>query len=149
MMKKLFLYLVTLLSSFSLSADIDLPQLFGNNMILQQKQKNTIWGWAKPGSKITVKASWGANETAKSNIEGQWKVFLDTPSHGTGHSLSISGDNDTVEVKMLLLVKFGSLPASPTAVGPFAHVLEKEDVANDNYPRPSSFVRRANSGTNP
>ena len=37
-----------------LFADVKLPALISDNMVLQQKQTNPIWGWDTPGTKITV-----------------------------------------------------------------------------------------------
>jgi sialate O-acetylesterase len=76
-----------------------LPRLFCDNMILQQQTKNTIWGWAKAGETIIVKASWGAEATTKADKDGKWKLLLETPKYGTGHSLTISGKKDTIKIK--------------------------------------------------
>ena len=75
-----------------------LPTLFGDHMILQQKMTNTIWGWASPGEKITVKASWGASTSTQADAAGRWKVLLDTPSYGTGFSLKVVGSK-TIDIK--------------------------------------------------
>ncbi|NRB73568.1 MAG: hypothetical protein HRU46_04360 [Verrucomicrobiales bacterium] len=79
------------------SADVRLPNFFSNHMVLQQQISNTIWGWAEPGEKVTVTASWGAEENTTTNDKGQWRVYLETPEHGTGHSLTIQGNN-TIEL---------------------------------------------------
>ena len=84
----LLLSTLTLSSSF---AEIRLPRLFGDNMILQQQTKNTIWGWAEAGEIVTVNASWGAKASTKAGTDGKWKLFLETPKYGTGHSLTING----------------------------------------------------------
>jgi len=76
-----------------------LPRLFCDNMILQQQTKNTFWGWAKPGETIAVKASWGAEASAKADAAGKWKLLLETPKFATGHSLTISGKKDTIKIK--------------------------------------------------
>ena len=47
-----------LLLTGSLFATITLPSFFGDNMVLQQKTDAAIWGWARPGSQITLKPSW-------------------------------------------------------------------------------------------
>jgi sialate O-acetylesterase len=75
------------------SADVRLPHLFGDHMILQQESTNAIWGFADPGEQITVTASWGAKVTARADKAGDWKIFLKTPAHGTGHSLVVAGKN--------------------------------------------------------
>ena len=75
-----------------------LPSLFGDHMILQQNIKNTIWGWANAKEQITVTASWGASASTQADADGGWKVLLDTPAFGTGHSLKITGSK-TIEIK--------------------------------------------------
>ncbi|MEM7603332.1 MAG: sialate O-acetylesterase, partial [Verrucomicrobiota bacterium] len=41
------------------SAEIRIPSLFGDHMILQKKTSNAIWGWAEPDEEIDIEASWG------------------------------------------------------------------------------------------
>jgi len=77
-------------------AEVHLPRFFSDHMILQQNQTNAIWGWADPGEEVVVHASWDATTSTVTDSEGRWKVFLKTPSHGTGHSLCIDGSNTTV-----------------------------------------------------
>ena len=75
-------------------AEVRLPRLFGDHMILQQETANAVWGWALPGEAITVNASWGASADAVADDAGKWMLFLDTPGHGVGHQLTISGENE-------------------------------------------------------
>ncbi len=92
---------ITLILSFiaaSSMADVRLPRLFGDNMILQQKTKNAVWGWADAGEKVTVKSSWGAEASATADADGKWKLFLETPAYGTGNALTVSGNN-TIKIK--------------------------------------------------
>ena len=88
----------TSVASVPVKTGLRLPSLFGDHMILQQNMKNTIWGWADPKEQITVTASWGASASAQANADGGWKVLLDTPAFGTGHSLKITGSK-TIEIK--------------------------------------------------
>ena len=79
--------------------NVRVPHLFGDNMILQQKTKNAVWGWAEPGEVVTVNASWGAEASMKTGADGRWKVFLETPAFSTGHSLQVRGKNViTIEI---------------------------------------------------
>lgn len=80
------------------SADVRLPRIFTDHMILQQQTSNAIWGWAEPGERVSVKASWGAKASAVADEDGDWKLFLKTPAHGTGHSLKVAGRN-TIAIK--------------------------------------------------
>jgi len=73
-MRTLFSLIVFLSIYLSASADIRLPSLFGDHMILQQDSSNTIWGWADAGEKVTVKASWGATTTTTADDDGKWRL---------------------------------------------------------------------------
>lgn len=87
-------FFVTLLLVCSTArADVRLPRLFGDNLVLQQQTNNTIWGWAEPDEKVTVSASWGVSVSTRADPGGRWKLFLSTPAHGTGHSLTVAGEN--------------------------------------------------------
>ena len=90
--------IVTCLFTVVTKADVRLPRLFGDNMVLQQQTKNTVWGWAEPGETVMVTASWGATASANTSDDGRWKLFLETPAHGAGHSLTVAGKN-TVEIR--------------------------------------------------
>ena len=57
-------------------AEVRLPRFFADNMVLQQNQTNTIWGWADPGEEVVVRASWKAITSTVTDSEGRWKVFL-------------------------------------------------------------------------
>ncbi|MHC5183995.1 MAG: hypothetical protein ACYSPI_06935, partial [Planctomycetota bacterium] len=39
-------------------ARVTVPALINDNMVLQQQTAVPLWGWAEPGEKIKVKASW-------------------------------------------------------------------------------------------
>ena len=84
---------LVLSTSLQACADVRLSRLFGDNMVLQQQTKNAIWGWADAGEVVSVSASWGAAATATADEDRRWKLFLETPAQGTGHSLSVVGQN--------------------------------------------------------
>ncbi len=56
--RALFSVVLISLSLQVLRANISLPEIFSSNMVLQQQADVTIWGWAKAGEKVTVKAGW-------------------------------------------------------------------------------------------
>ena len=45
------------LAAISASA-VELPDIISDNAVLQQNTKARLWGWAKPGRKVTVTPSW-------------------------------------------------------------------------------------------
>ena len=92
-MKYVLTLCISLVAANTGFAEVHLPRFFSDNMILQQNQMNSIWGWAQPNEEIVVQASWGDSASALTNSDGQWYVFLKTPTHGTGHSIKINGTN--------------------------------------------------------
>ncbi|MCB1229339.1 MAG: sialate O-acetylesterase [Verrucomicrobiae bacterium] len=73
------------------SAELKLPAIIGDHMVLQQKQANPIWGWDDPGTEITVTFA-GQTKTAKAGDDGKWRVTLDpVDANAEPAVLSIAG----------------------------------------------------------
>lgn len=92
---KLFYCVVCLLAYvLPVTADVRLPAVISDNMVLQQKTKARIWGWADPGEKITVKASWKwFAASTEAGDDGTWQVKIDTPKAGGPHTIAIKANN--------------------------------------------------------
>jgi sialate O-acetylesterase len=56
-------------------AEVRLPALFSENMVLQRQQEVPVWGWADPGEKVTVEVA-GQTSSTTADAEGRWKVQL-------------------------------------------------------------------------
>ncbi len=100
-----FSVIVLILTVAAISyADVKLPAVISDNMVLQQKTNATIWGWADPGEKIKVKASWRwlfrSSTTADKN--GKWKLKLKTPKAGGPYDITIKANN-TIELENVLI----------------------------------------------
>ncbi len=48
------MFLFFLLQARAIQAEITLPYILSDNMVLQRDIPVNIWGWAKPGEKVTV-----------------------------------------------------------------------------------------------
>ncbi|MEJ6580361.1 MAG: sialate O-acetylesterase [Akkermansiaceae bacterium] len=79
-------------------ADLKLPPIIGNHMVLQQKQANPIWGWDDPGTEITVTFA-GQTQTAKAGKDGRWEVKLEAlPASAEPRTMTVKGGSEiTVE----------------------------------------------------
>ena len=84
--------------SHVLNAEVRLPRFFSDHMILQQQTHAAIWGWADAGESIVIRASWGTMASVKAGKDGRWKLFLETPGAGTGHTLQVKGSNQ-IQIK--------------------------------------------------
>jgi sialate O-acetylesterase len=58
------------------SAELKMPSLFSDNMVLQRDKPVPVWGWDDPGAGITVEFA-GQKKAAKAGSDGKWMVKLD------------------------------------------------------------------------
>jgi sialate O-acetylesterase len=78
-------------SGFS-SADVKVPNVFSDHMVLQRDQANKLWGKAEPGESVTASIA-GHNVTATTDANGNWTMMLPKLSTGGPHELVIAGKN--------------------------------------------------------
>lgn len=93
-----------LLISPFLLADVRLPSIIGNNMALQQSAEVTVWGWADPSEKVSVKGSWQSSRdaVALADNDGKWTVKIKTPKAGGPYALTIKGKNE-IKLKNIII----------------------------------------------
>ena len=98
-MKIVILFLAVI---FSAHAELKLPAIIGDNMVLQQKQENPIWGWDTPGTEVTI--TFGSqSKTAKTGDDGKWAVKLDAlPANATPATMTFVGSS-TKQAKNILI----------------------------------------------
>jgi sialate O-acetylesterase len=81
-------------AALPLFADVRLPNLIGDHMVLQQGVPARVFGWASPGESVTVRFS-GQTVTATTGPDGKWQVFLaPMQANATGADITISGANN-------------------------------------------------------
>lgn len=90
--RALLLGFLTLAGSASALADVTVPNIFSNSMVLQRGQSNRVWGKAAAGEAVTVSIADQKHETT-ANDNGEWQVELSSMEAGGPHTLSISGKN--------------------------------------------------------
>jgi sialate O-acetylesterase len=102
--KRLILAEVVFIIMFQLTeAKISLPEIFGDNMVLQRNTELHLWGWAKTGENVTVKADWLDKEiTVRAGNQGTWEVDLNTPEAGGPYTISLKGQNEIILGNILI-----------------------------------------------
>ena len=99
---RIFLLAVLLTTAVSVRANVSLPDVISDGMVLQQKQKVPIWGKADPGEAITVRFA-GQSKKTIASADGNWTVKLNPMvANATPASMIISGSN-TIELKNILV----------------------------------------------
>jgi sialate O-acetylesterase len=95
------LVLSVLLLAVPVSADVSLPAIFGDHMVLQAGRAIAFWGSADPGEKVTVKAA-AQEKSATADEKGKWRITLDPIDSKTAIELAVTGKN-TITFKDVLL----------------------------------------------
>src|SRR3954464_8933743 len=83
--------LLSLFSTFA-RADVKLPAIFGDHMVVQRGMKVPIWGSADAGEKVTVKAL-QQEQSATADERGKWRVTLDPITSDAPITISVNGKN--------------------------------------------------------
>ena len=99
------LALATLASSASSSvaAELRLPRILGDHMVLQRDKPVKVWGWAEAGKSVTV-AFAGQTQSATAAANGTWQVQLKPlAASDEGRELTVSCRDNKVTVKDVLV----------------------------------------------
>lgn len=95
--RSLFLFSILIICSTVLQAEVKLPAIFGNGMVLQRNTDATIWGTATKNSQITITTSWNKKEyLTKATANGEWKAKVATPEAGGPYSITFSDGDKTI-----------------------------------------------------
>ncbi|HEV7779835.1 MAG TPA: sialate O-acetylesterase, partial [Chitinophagaceae bacterium] len=87
----------------ALYANVRMPAIFSDGMVLQRQTKCAVWGWAEPGEQITIEPGWsGKIVSAKADASGKWTAWLQTPKAGGPYTIKIQGNN-SIELKDVLI----------------------------------------------
>ena len=79
----------------TLQAQLRLPALFGDNMVLQRNTQAPVWGWAYPGTDVSIRASWNNEEVkARASSMGIWSAALSTPDAGGPYTVTITSGSE-------------------------------------------------------
>ncbi|MBN8858513.1 MAG: beta galactosidase jelly roll domain-containing protein [Sphingobacteriales bacterium] len=120
-------------------ADVHLPKIFNDHMVLQRHKPIPVWGWADAGEKVTVELSGsgiaGKIKTVKAGKDGKWMLRLDAENEGGPYSLIVKGKKNTITLDDVLIgevwICSGQSNMQWTVQGADN---AKEEIAAANYP---------------
>ncbi len=100
MKKHLSLFCVISATLFAMAAgtaaaNIKLPALFSEHMVLQSGETVPVWGWAAPDEKVAVEIG-GQKLTTIADATGEWRVRLEPLPSGAKLTLTVRGENSVV-----------------------------------------------------
>ena len=120
-------------------AQIRLPRLISDGMVLQREQNLKIWGWAAPQENINLRFK-DKNYRSKADQQGNWSITLPPQAAGGPFELSLKGSNELI----VRDVYFGDVwicAGQSNMVLPMERVKERymADIEQANYPAIRNF----------
>jgi sialate O-acetylesterase len=134
----------------SVFGDIRLPAIIGDNMVLQQNQKVTIWGWAEPGEEVHISVSWHPMEWAvKANRQGKWRFMMEPPQAGGPYEMTLKGKNKIRIQNILVGEVWICSGQSNMQMLVKASADSEKEIAAANYPKIRLFTVQRNVAREP
>jgi sialate O-acetylesterase len=72
------------------SADVRLPAVFSDHMVLQRQQPIVVWGWDEPGTEVTVSLG-ESSAVVAADANGKWSVSLPGMEASGPLQMSVAG----------------------------------------------------------
>ena len=134
-----FLFCVIILTADLSNAQVRLPQLISDGMVLQRDAKINLWGWSSPDEKIIIKFVRKKYVTT-AGADGKWNVTLPALKTGGPYDMDISASNHII-IHDILIGDVWFCSGQSNMVLPMERVKEKypDEVANSNYPNIRNF----------
>lgn len=82
-------------------ANVRLPSIFSDHMVLQRGVPVPVWGWAEPGEEISVTIA-GQTQTTKADAAGKWRVKLAPLQSAETLNFTVKGRNTLTVTDVLV-----------------------------------------------
>ena len=121
-------------------AEVKLPRVFGNNMVLQRDMPAPIWGWTEPNEALTISISRQDIESevdtyiVKADAKGRWRTTLKATPAGGPYKIEVSGDNSVEFTNVLFGEVWVCSGQSNMAWSVNQSKDSQEEIAAANYP---------------
>ncbi len=120
--------------SGSAAADVRLPNVFSDHMVLQRDKPIKVWGWAAAGEQVSVQLA-GKSATATAGAQGEWKVALPPLAAGGPFELTVSGKN-VLKVNDVLVGEVWLCSGQSNMEFELRHALNgQQEIKDADYPK--------------
>jgi sialate O-acetylesterase len=133
----------------SLQADVRLPAIFGEHMILQEEMPLPVWGDAAAGEKVSVSFA-GQTVSTEAGADGKWAVKLaPLKANATADVFVVHGNNSVTLADVLVGEVWFSSGQSNMAMQVKAALNADEEISAAKYPQIRWFMIDAVNAENP
>ncbi len=123
-----------------LQAELRLPAIIGDNMVLQQEANTPVWGWAAPGQNVTVTLG-DRKAAATADDKGKWVAYLPNLKAGGPHDIIIEAEK-TLTLHNVLIGDVWLCSGQSNMKAQMGWLGGKDAVAEANEPQIRLFVAR-------
>jgi sialate O-acetylesterase len=143
-----FVLCATPLLNIRAQAEVHVPSIIGDNMVLQQGPGSRVWGTGEVGEPVTVTFA-GQTVRAIADSQGRWQILLGPIKAGGPYVLTISGSN-TLTFKNVLVGDVWICSGQSNMEWPLINSTNgTEAIAQANYPEIRLFTVQKNTATAP
>lgn len=119
-------------------AQVRLPRIFTDHMVLQQNQPIHVWGWASSGEKVSVILN-DQKATVSTSKNGKWTVSLRAQKAGGPYHLTIKGRNQIVLTDVMIGEVWLCSGQSNMEFNLKSSLFAKDEIAGSNNSRIRQF----------
>ena len=150
--RQLLVYLVATLITVTLVtsvfAEVRVPSLIGDNMVLQQGRKVRIWGWANPKERVTVEIA-GNKASVVTDDGGHWQTMIGPLKSGGPFTLNVTGSN-VLSFNNVLVGEVWVCSGQSNMEWPLVNTNNGADtVAHANFPEIRLFTVQKSTSSSP
>jgi len=127
--------ILLLLLNSSVLAKVTLPEIFANDMVLQQDKRVSIWGWADAGEKIVISFA-GQTVMTRADKNGRWIVKPSPLKAGGPYKMTIKGKKNKIKLKNVMIGEVwlcsgqSNMEWSLKKLGTYTEEIRKADYPN-------------------
>lgn len=130
------------------AAEVKLPSVFADHMVLQRDQDVPLWGWAEANEKVTVSINGKSAETV-AGADGRWRVKLPSMHAGGPYEMSVRGKNE-LTIKDVYVGEVWVCSGQSNMAFRVSQVNHaKEEIAAANYPKLRMFTVKRTTAAEP
>ncbi len=138
-MKQIVLLVLLLWAGATARAQLRLPKLISDGMVLQRDAALTVWGWDKPGEKITIRFR-DKNYKATTDKGGKWQATLPPMPPGGPFVMDVAGSSRlTISDVLVGDVWFCSGQSNMVHQLNIHDVTYADEIQTANYPQIRQF----------
>ncbi|WP_404305215.1 sialate O-acetylesterase [Neorhodopirellula lusitana] len=122
------------ISSHQVAAEVRLPSVFADHMVIQQQRPIRVWGWAEPGEAVSV-AIGESQASATADKLGQWEATLPAmDASKQSHQITVNGSTSITLKDVLIGEVWVCSGQSNMAWTVQSSDNAAEEIANANHP---------------